>query len=90
MILLPRPNAAQLFSFAASGFRDFTRIAGSHPEMWRDISMANKDALLNEISAFESELAILKQHLINDDSAGLEALFERASHARNQWAKNKQ
>ena len=85
-----RPNAAQLFSFAASGFRDFTRIAGSHPEMWRDISMANKDALLNEISAFESELAILKQHLINNDSAGLEALFERASHARNQWAKNKQ
>jgi prephenate dehydrogenase len=56
-----RPNAAQLFSFAASGFRDFTRIAGSHPEMWRDISMANREALLKEISAYESELATLKQ-----------------------------
>lgn len=85
-----RPNAAQLFSFAASGFRDFTRIAGSHPEMWRDISLANKQALLNEISAFEQELSIVKQLLTQDDSAGLEALFERASHARNQWAKGKQ
>jgi prephenate dehydrogenase len=85
-----RPNAAQLFSFAASGFRDFTRIAGSHPEMWRDISMANKEALLSEINAYESELAMLKQLLTNNDSAGLEALFERASHARNQWAKSKQ
>jgi len=85
-----RPNAAQLFSFAASGFRDFTRIAGSHPEMWRDISMANKQALLNEITAYESELAMIKQLLINNDSVGLEALFERASHARNQWAKSKQ
>lgn len=85
-----RPNAAQLFSFAASGFRDFTRIAGSHPEMWRDISLANKQALLNEISAFEQELSTVKQLLTQDDSAGLEALFERASHARNQWAKGKQ
>jgi len=85
-----RPNAAQLFSFAASGFRDFTRIAGSHPEMWRDISLANKQALLNEITAFEQELATVKQLLINSDSTGLEALFERASHARNQWAKGKQ
>lgn len=85
-----RRNAQQLFSFAASGFRDFTRIAGSHPEMWRDISLANKDALLSEISAFESELSQLKNLLKNQDSAGLQALFERASVARNAWAKNKQ
>ncbi|MDX1915074.1 MAG: prephenate dehydrogenase/arogenate dehydrogenase family protein [Methylophilus sp.] len=84
-----RPNAAQLFSFAASGFRDFTRIAGSHPEMWRDISLANKTALLSELEAFQTELNMLKQLLENEDSAGLEALFERASHARNQWAYGK-
>jgi prephenate dehydrogenase len=85
-----RPNAEQLFSFAASGFRDFTRIAGSSPEMWRDISVANKPALLSEITAFESELSQLKQLLKNDDAKGLQALFERASVARNNWAKNKQ
>ena len=83
-----RPNAEQLFNFAASGFRDFTRIAGSHPEMWRDISLANKTALLGEISAFENELSQLKQLLKNDNGAGLQALFERASVARNAWGKN--
>jgi prephenate dehydrogenase len=83
-----RQNAEQLFSFAASGFRDFTRIAGSSPEMWRDISLANKTALLNEISAFEFELSQLKQLLENSDGAGLQALFERASVARNNWNKS--
>lgn len=81
-----RPNAAQLFGFAASGFRDFTRIAGSSPEMWRDISLANKHALLNELNAYEAELSTLKNLLANDDAAGLQALFERASVARNAWA----
>ena len=84
-----RPNAAQLFSFAASGFRDFTRIAGSSPEMWRDISLANRTALLGEISAFENELGQLKQLLEHEDGAGLQALFERASVARNAWANGK-
>jgi len=85
-----RPNAQQLFSFAASGFRDFTRIAGSHPEMWRDISLANKTALLNELNAYQNELSQIKELLSNEDGAGLQALFERASVARNAWAKNKQ
>jgi prephenate dehydrogenase len=85
-----RPNAAQLFSFAASGFRDFTRIAGSHPEMWRDISLANKTALLSELNTYQDELSQLKELLTSEDGAGLQALFERASVARNSWAKNKQ
>lgn len=85
-----RPNSEQLFGFAASGFRDFTRIAGSHPEMWRDISLANKTALLSELNAYQAELAQLKQLLENEDGAGLQALFERASTARNAWAKRKE
>jgi prephenate dehydrogenase len=85
-----RPNADQLFSFAASGFRDFTRIAGSNPEMWRDISLANKNALLSELNAFQAEIGNLKNLLENEDSEGLQALFERASFARNAWAKSNQ
>jgi prephenate dehydrogenase len=85
-----RANAEQLFGFAASGFRDFTRIAGSHPEMWRDISLANKTALLSEITAYQDELSRLKQMLEHNDGAGLHALFERASTARNNWAKLKE
>lgn len=85
-----RANAEQLFGFAASGFRDFTRIAGSHPEMWRDISLANKTALLNEITAYQDELSRLKQMLEHDDGDALHALFDRASTARNNWAKLKE
>lgn len=84
-----RPNAEQLFSFAASGFRDFTRIAGSHPEMWRDISLANQPALLSEITAYQNELSHLRQLLEQKDGEGLYALFERSSIARNAWAKTK-
>lgn len=84
-----RPNAEQLFGFAASGFRDFTRIAGSHSEMWRDISLANKSALLSELTAYQAELATVKTLLENEDGAGLQALFERASVARNGWAESK-
>lgn len=84
-----RPNAAQLFSFAASGFRDFTRIAGSHPEMWRDISLANKTALLSELTAYQDELEHLKKLLEHNDGAGLQALFEHASVARNNWTESK-
>jgi prephenate dehydrogenase len=85
-----RDNADELFQFAASGFRDFTRIAGSSPEMWRDISFANKAALLSEITRYEQALATLKQTLANDDAKALQAAFQRASDARKQWAKDKQ
>ena len=51
-----RNNSEQLFSFAAGGFRDFTRIASSHPEMWRDICLANRDRLLQELKLYANEL----------------------------------
>ncbi len=53
-MIAARPDGAELFSFAGAGFRDFTRIAGSSPEMWRDICVANRDVLLHEIEAFQS------------------------------------
>jgi prephenate dehydrogenase len=88
--LASRDNSGQLFEFAASGFRDFTRIAGSSPEMWRDISLANRDALLEELTTYQNELANLHSLLKNSDSAALQALFERASYARNQWANSQE
>lgn len=88
--LANRPNAKQLFDFAASGFRDFTRIAGSSPEMWRDISLANKSALLNELEAYQAEISSLQNLLKNEDSLGLQAMFEHASQARQAWQKERE
>lgn len=87
--LAKRDNAEILFKFAASGFRDFTRIAGSHPEMWRDIALANKQALLQELRIYQQAVSEMTSLLENDDEHGLFALFEHASHARNDWAKSK-
>ncbi|KAF0100720.1 MAG: prephenate dehydrogenase [bacterium] len=80
--LAGRPDADLYFHHAGSGFRDFTRIAGSHPEMWRDISMANKEALVTELDAFIAKLSGMRNLLASGDSAALEALFARAREAR--------
>ena len=81
-------NAKQLFSFAAGGFRDFTRIAGSHPEMWRDICLANRKALLVELKRYGVELERVKKMLARGDGKALEALFSGARGARERWLKN--
>lgn len=88
--LASRGNAAQLFSFAASGFRDFTRIAGSHPEMWRDICLANRQALLAELDEYLAELAYLRAVLLEADGARLEQVFAKARSARNAWVELQQ
>lgn len=80
-----RPNAKSLFSFAASGFRDFTRIAGSSPEMWRDIALNNRDALLAEMDAYIVKTQQLRTLIANRDETELEHLMQRARHARAQW-----
>ena len=83
-----RKNSEQLFSFAAGGFRDFTRIASSHPEMWRDICLANKDLLLKEISRYAGKVEEMKKLLERGDGAALEKLFAEARQAREQWLKS--
>jgi len=80
-----RNNAEQLFSFAAGGFRDFTRIASSHPEMWRDICLANRDRLLQELKSYANELGTLRKLIEKGDGAALEKLFTGARNARNKW-----
>jgi prephenate dehydrogenase len=83
--LAARPDAEVLFRFAASGFRDFTRIAASSPEMWRDISLANRDALLAELAAFRAQLDRMATQLEAGDGSGLEAMFAKARNARRSW-----
>ena len=84
--VLARPDARQCFDFASTGFRDFTRIAGSHPEMWRDITLANQAALLVELDAFSATLAQLRAEVAAADAGALEARFARARSARTAWA----
>jgi prephenate dehydrogenase len=83
-----RPNAEELFSFAAGGFRDFTRIASSHPEMWRDICVANRDRLLLEMKAYSGELERLRALIEAGDGNALEAVFAQAREARDRWIRS--
>ncbi|UTH72698.1 prephenate dehydrogenase/arogenate dehydrogenase family protein [Chromobacterium sp. IIBBL 290-4] len=80
-----KDNAERCFDFAATGFRDFTRIAGSHPEMWTDISLANREALLAELADYQAGLGRLAALLENGDAAGLNQLFGEARAARTRW-----
>jgi prephenate dehydrogenase len=83
-----RENSARLFEIAGAGFRDFTRLASSSPEMWRDICLANRDLLLADVSRFERKLDELKKYLSESDGAGLERAFEQARAARDKWLKS--
>jgi prephenate dehydrogenase len=80
-----RGNSAQLFGYAAGGFRDFTRIASSHPEMWRDICVANREPLLAELDRYGAKLRALRPLLERGDGAALEKLFAEARAARERW-----
>jgi len=83
-----RNNSEQLFSFAAGGFRDFTRIASSHPEMWRDICLANRDRVLQELKSYANELGSIRKLIQKGDAAGLEKVFAAAREARNKWIRS--
>ncbi|QNM97920.1 prephenate dehydrogenase [Chitinimonas koreensis] len=85
--VLDRADADTCLALAASGFRDFTRIAGSHPEMWRDIALANRDGLLADLRAFRTELDALIGKLDACDGDALAERFARASAVRAGWGK---
>jgi prephenate dehydrogenase len=80
-----RENSHDLFGFAAGGFRDFTRIAGSSPEMWRDIALQNKDALLSEIDRYSARMAVFRELIARGDGPALERLMREARGARANW-----
>ncbi|MDE2428335.1 MAG: prephenate dehydrogenase/arogenate dehydrogenase family protein [Burkholderiales bacterium] len=80
-----KENADTLFQYAASGFRDFTRIAGSSPEMWRDISIANRSAMLSELDSYLARLADMRNFLQNADAEKIAAVYSNAQRARHNW-----
>lgn len=88
--LATRPDAATYFEHAASGFRDFTRIAGGSPEMWRDIALANRASLLGELDRYGAALAHARDLLAAGDGDALTALFAQASTARRDWELQRQ
>ena len=76
-----------IFRFAAGGFRDFTRIASSDPVMWRDIALANREALLAAMDQFSEHLAGLRSAIEQGDGEQLHETFTRAKAARDDFSK---
>ncbi|MBF8176229.1 MULTISPECIES: prephenate dehydrogenase/arogenate dehydrogenase family protein [Oxalobacteraceae] len=83
-----KPHADLLFQYAASGFRDFTRIAGSSPEMWRDISLSNQGAILTELDAYIAQLTRFRAQLAAGDGLAMQAMFANAQQARQNWQRS--
>jgi prephenate dehydrogenase len=73
----------EIFRYAAGGFRDFTRIASSDPTMWRDICLANRDAILKMLDSYTDDLGRLRAMIAGGDGERIAALFERAKDARD-------
>ncbi len=83
--IIQSEDAQVKFSHAGAGFRDFTRIAASSPEMWRDIFFANKDALLNDLRIYQAVLESMASMLITNNGAGLESMITKAATTRQSW-----
>jgi prephenate dehydrogenase len=83
--LARRKDARQVLGFSAGGLRDTVRIAGSSPEMWRDIFLANRTELLAAIDKYLFEIKYLRKSLQARDGDALQAMFERARDARGRW-----
>jgi prephenate dehydrogenase len=83
--VVQKSQADLLFEYAASGFRGFTRLASSSPEMWRDISLANQAAILNELDAYIAQLNRFREQLAAGDADAMQAMFARAQQARQNW-----
>ena len=73
---------SEVIKFSAGGFRDFTRIAASDPTMWRDVFLANKDAVLETLQRFSEDLSALQRAIRWNDGDALHALFSRSRDVR--------
>ena len=85
-LIAGKSNTDTLLKFAASGFKDFSRIAASSPEVWKDISLANKAAILNDLDLFVKEINKTALLIKNEDYIALERYFDVASKIRKNWS----
>ncbi|AHG40046.1 prephenate dehydrogenase [Pseudomonas syringae CC1557] len=85
--LAKRNENLEIFRYAAGGFRDFTRIAGSDPTMWHDIFMANREAVLRTLDTFRSDLDALRNAVDAGDGPQLLEVFTRAKAAREHFGR---
>ena len=85
--LAKRNENLDIFRYAAGGFRDFTRIAGSDPVMWHDIFLANREAVLRTLDTFRSDLDALRDAVDAGDGHQLLGVFTRARVAREHFSK---
>lgn len=83
--LARQPQSDEIFRCAAGGFRDFTRIASSDAVMWRDIALANRDALGDALDTFTHHLATLREAIDAGDAATVESIFDNARSARARY-----
>ena len=80
-----KSNKDQLLNFAASGFRDFSRIAASSPEVWRYISLANKKAILNDLKLYQDEISSIIKLIEEENTNELDQYLIKASTTRSEW-----
>ena len=81
--LINLDSSESIFRFSAGGFRDFTRIASSNPQMWHDIFIANRQGVLTVLDQYMADLAILRKAIDESDSQYLLEVFMRAKSARD-------
>ncbi len=78
-------SSDKIFRYAAGGLRDFTRIAASDPEMWRDIFLSNADAICDILETFESDLAVFKQAIEARDGDQIKKVLIRVKQSRDKF-----
>lgn len=80
-----QPAGRDFLSLAGPGFRDFTRIAASNPEMWRDVLTANREEILKQSQRFRQSLDAFEQLMLNGNTDALETMIRAAAEGRAGW-----
>ena len=83
--ILHQDDASDMLALAGSGFRDFTRIAASNPDMWRDIFLCNREQMLLQTQELIQSLLAFSEAITASDGPRLRTLIDEASRARSQW-----